>query len=106
VLFRSERKGGNKIPEQEELEAMACALQNLMLSATAAGLASFWSSPPVLDTSEFQTWLGIDAADRCVGLMYLGWPRSGLTWPRSVRQPITSKITWRESDLSNSHPNV
>ena len=33
-----ERRGGAKIPEIEEIEAVACALQNLMLSATAAGL--------------------------------------------------------------------
>lgn len=87
-----ERRGGTKIPEVEELEAVACALQNLMLSATAAGLASFWSSPPVLETQAFQQWLGIRAEDRCVALMYLGWPRAGLEPPRSVRQPVETKI--------------
>lgn len=93
-----ERKGGNKIPALEEIEAMSCALQNLMLSATSAGLGSFWSSPPLLETKEFQTWLGLDAEDRCVGLMYLGWPRPGLNWPRSVRQPVSTKINWHTSE--------
>lgn len=92
-----ERRGGDKIPEIEELEAVACALQNLMLSATAAGLGSFWSSPPVLNTAEFQTWLGIRAEDRCVALMYLGWPKPGLNWPRSTRQPIDTKIVWNDA---------
>lgn len=94
ILCTMERNGGAKIPEQEELEAMACALQNLMLSATAAGLGSFWSSPPVLDTREFQAWAGLRAEDRCVGLIYLGWPKEGLNWPRSVRRPIAEKTTW------------
>lgn len=89
-----ERNGGAKIPEHEELEAASCALQNLMLSATSAGLASFWSSPPLLGTPEFQTWLGLRHEDRCIGLMYLGWPRPGLNWPRSVRQPVETKIQW------------
>ncbi|GAA5134103.1 hypothetical protein GCM10023213_05160 [Prosthecobacter algae] len=89
-----QRNGGAKIPVQEELEAISCALQNLMLSATAAGLGSFWSSPPLLDTAEFQTWLGIRPEDRCVGLMYLGWPKAGLNWPRSMRQPVETKISW------------
>ncbi len=90
------RSSGGKVPEIEEREALACALQNLMLSATAAGLASFWSSPPVLGTAEFQGYLGIRSEDRCVGLMYLGWPKAGLNWPRSVRQPVATKIVWNE----------
>lgn len=89
-----ERSGGGKIPEMEEVEAVSCAMQNLMLSATAAGLGSFWSSPPVLDTAEFHSWLGIRSQDRCIGLLYLGWPKPGLTWPRSARQPVEGKITW------------
>ncbi len=33
----------------EDGYAVAAGVQNLLLGATAAGLASFWSSPPVLD---------------------------------------------------------
>ncbi len=92
-----ERRGGEKIPEGEELEAVACALQNLMLSATAAGLASFWSSPPLLEAAAFQKWLGIRPEDRCVGLIYLGWPKAGLNWPRSVRKPVAEKTIWKSN---------
>lgn len=91
-----ERRGGAKIPEIEEIEAVACALQNLQLSATAAGLGCYWSSPPLLGTREFAGWLNIGAEDKCVGLIYLGWPRAGLNWPRSVRQPVETKTVWRD----------
>ncbi len=91
-----ERHGGAKIPELEEIEAVACALQNLQLSATAAGVGCYWSSPPLLGTVEFQSWLGLGAEDRCLGLIYLGWPKPGLNWPRGVRQPVASKVTWND----------
>jgi nitroreductase len=94
IVCVMERRGGAKIPEIEEIEAVACALQNLMLSATAAGLGCYWSSPPLLGTREFAEWLQIGVEDRCVGLIYLGWPREGLNWPRSVRQPVETKTRW------------
>ncbi len=95
IACEMQRKGGAKIPEVEEIEAMACALQNLMLSATAAGLGSYWSSPPLLDGETFREFLGISGENRCVGLIYIGWPKNGLNWPRSVRAPVEQKITWR-----------
>jgi nitroreductase len=89
-----ERNGGSKIPEIEEIEALACAIQNLQLSATAAGLGCYWSSPPLLEAAPFREWLGLRSEDRCMGLIYLGWPKASLNWPRSVRQPVENRIVW------------
>ena len=88
------RRGGAKIPELEEIEAVACAVQNLALSATAAGLAGYWSSPPVVMTRQFLDWLGMGAEDRCLGLFYLGWPKLGFVPPKANRSPIEDKLTW------------
>lgn len=90
----AEKKGGEKIPFIEEVEAVACALQNLMLSATAAGLGSFWSSPPLLATEAFGEWLGQGPEDLCVGLLYLGWPKQGRSGQSPGRRPAAEKTIW------------
>ena len=89
------RKGGAKIPELEEIEAVACAVQNMHLTASAAGLAAYWSSPPLLFTKDFTDWLGMGAEDKCLGLFYVGWPKPTFRWPESRRGPISEKIQWR-----------
>ncbi len=84
-------------PMHLQPQAVACALQNLALSATAAGLGSFWSSPPLTYNQAFNDWLGIRAEDRCAGLIYLGWPKSGAAPPKSSRAPITKKVTFADA---------
>lgn len=89
-----EKRGGEKIPFLEEVEAVACALQNVMLSAAAAGLGSFWSSPPVLGSAAFGQWLGQAEGDLCVGLLYLGWPKEGRVPAVVPRRAVEEKVVW------------
>lgn len=89
-----EKRGGDKIPFLEEVEAVACAMQNVMLSATAAGLGSFWSSPPVLGSAAFGKWLGLSEGDLCVGLLYLGWVKEGRVVTEVRRRPVAEKVVW------------
>lgn len=88
------RRGGEKIPELEEIEAVACAVQNLALSATAHGLGGYWSSPPLVYTRQFADWLGLGPEDRCLGLFYLGWPKPGFNAPKAMRKPTADKVVW------------
>lgn len=97
VVVWMERRGGEKIPEIEEIEATACAIHNLTLGATACGLGSFWSTPPLIYSRAFGEWLGIRPEDRCVGVVYLGWLRAGFVWPDSARRPVADKISWADA---------
>lgn len=94
IIAWMERSGGDKIPEIEEIESVACAIQNFALTATAAGLGSFWSSPPLIYDHAFNDWLGIRPEDRCVGLLYLGWPKASAPAPKSTRAPINDKVSF------------
>ncbi len=88
------KRHAGKIPELEEIEATACAAQNFFLSATAAGLAAYWSTPPLIYTRDFAGWLGLGTEDRCLGLFYLGWPKEDLKTTAGTRHPVIGKIRW------------
>lgn len=86
-----------KIPEIEEVAAVACAVQNIHITASAIGMAGYWSSPPLVYTDEMREFLDLGPKDKCLGLFYLGWPADKETWPMSKRRPIQDKLTWIES---------
>jgi nitroreductase len=89
---------GGKIPEWEEVAAVSCAAQNLMLSAHERGLGSYWSTPAPACSAEFARWLGLDpATHRTLGLVYLGHPLPDQPPPRSTRAPLADRVTWHEA---------
>lgn len=93
IAVGMKRQAIEKIPEVEEIEAVACAVQNMHLTASALGMAAFWSSPPISYTDEMREWLGLgDERDKCLGFFYLGWPKSE-EWPGSKRGDISEKVT-------------
>jgi nitroreductase len=85
-----------KIPEIEEIAATACAVQNLMLSAHAHGIGSFWSTPPVVMSEEFTCWLGLDTTHRALGLVYLGYAQAGMAPAETPRHPIENHVVFHE----------
>jgi nitroreductase len=94
MLIWMKRQEIKKINELEEVEAVACAVQNMHLTATALGLGSFWSTPPFIYAPEMNEWLGIGVEDRCLGVLYLGHLAESASWPRGRRGPIEDKIEW------------
>lgn len=86
------RDPDESLPEWEEVAAVACAVQNLWLSATAAGLAGFWATPKaMLEANEF---LGLKENERCLGVFYLGKPASLPAIPD--RGDYAAHVTWME----------
>lgn len=82
-----------KIPEMEEIQAVACAVQNMHLTATAHGLGFFWSTPQFIYTGLCNEFLGFEEKDKVLGLIYLGYPET--EWPKGQRRPIEYVTQWR-----------
>lgn len=94
VIVACMKRGDNpKIPEIEEVEAVACAVQNLLLAATAYDLASFWSTGGMTYSPALHQYLELGEADKVLGLLYLGYPGEELHAGRRIK-PLTEKVKW------------
>ena len=92
ILLVMNRTENTKIPKIEEIEAVACAGQNMLLTAAAYGIGGFWSSPQYLYTPQANAAFGLKEDDFIQGLFYFGYP-SG-EWPNSICKPLEDVIDW------------
>lgn len=81
-----------RIAEIEEIEAVACAVQNMYLTCTAYGIGGFWATPKLLNLPETNEFLGLKEGDKCLGLFYMGYP--SIDWPKGHRKPLEYVTTW------------
>ncbi len=67
-------KRGNKsnIPELEELAATSCAIENMLLVATAHHVGTFWSTGGMTYDPDFKKYFGFDEQDQVMGILYIG----------------------------------
>ena len=92
IVICMERQESAKIPEIEEIEAVACSVQNMALTAAAYQICSFWGSGGITYTDELKEFLGLKEKDKCLGYLYLGYSDNPTT--QSRRDPIKEKVEW------------
>lgn len=73
----------------ENRDAVAAGIQNLLLGATTLGLASFWSTPALAQPPGVLDLCGFAPSDRLVGVIYLGWATQDCPPPERPQLPIT-----------------
>lgn len=89
VLLVAARPDPDPELDAENLHAVAAGVQNLLLGATAAGLASFWASGAPLRSDAVKQLCGFDPEDRLVALVYLGWPNGEVDPPERPDPDVT-----------------
>lgn len=92
ILIILHRDPDERVPEWEEIAAVAAAVQNLWLSATAYGLGGYWSTPSSMP--DLTNWLELPEGQRVMGLFYLGHYEMPFTLGQ--RGPLAEKILWVE----------
>lgn len=94
VIAIAMKPGTNpKIPEIEEVSAVAMAVQNMWLMSHALGLAGYWSTGKVAFSDELRDFMALDDSHQALGLFYLGKP--GKENPKGRRiTDISTKVRW------------
>ena len=92
IAIGMKRSVGSKIPEIEEIESVAMAVQNMYLTACAHGIGCYWGSGGVTYYEEAKSFFGLEPEDKLLGFMYLGIPKT--KWPVGKRDPIDQKVNW------------
>lgn len=85
-------KRHQKIPEMEEIAAVACAVQNMHLTANAYGLGAYWSTGGITFIEEAKPLFNLGPEDKLMGFFYLGYIRVPSTDGR--RGSIEDKVKW------------
>ena len=80
------------IPEIEEVAAVACAVQNMHLTASAYGLGAYWSTGGLTYKKEAFDFFNLTANDKLLGFFFLG--QIAKPAKESRRNPIADKVRW------------
>ena len=87
ILIVGSAPGGSELRTAENRDAVAAGVENILLAATAHGLASFWSSCPKGTNEVTAALCGFDAGTTIMAMIYLGWATNPpATPPRPAAQ--------------------
>lgn len=94
IAIIMKRDAEERVREIEEIAAVACAVQNMMLVATEKGLANIWSTGGLTYHPIMKEYLGLGEKDKVMGFLYVGISELK---PKSKRFiSIEEKTVWRK----------
>lgn len=88
------KRSGGKIPEIEEIEAVACAVQNIYLTINAYGYGGYWTTGGITYLPQAKHFFGLGPNDKLLGFFCVGVV--AVPSPQGKRMPLEVKMEWRE----------
>jgi len=89
IMKRDEKKS---VPEVEEIGAVFCAVQNILLTAAAYHVGCYLSTGGVTYFKEVNTLFDLSEDDKVLGFLHVGKPKPSI--PDSRRKPVDEKAVW------------
>jgi nitroreductase len=96
IAIGMKRSQNNKLPEIEEIEATACAVQNMYLTITAYGLGGYWSTSGMTYLEEAKDFFGLESDDKLLGFLHIGYVAKPFLSPLK-RGDVKEKVKWVDS---------
>ena len=85
------KRSDDELTQQEDYASVSCAIQNLMLYLSEAGVATKWATGPITRDSRYYEALGIDEGNEfIVGLIWYGYPK---VTPTQQRKDVAEIVT-------------
>ena len=85
------QKSDDELLQREDYASCACAIQNLMLYLSEAGVATKWATGPITRDERFYKLLGADSDSvLVVGIVWYGYPK---ITPEQSRQEVSLIVT-------------
>ncbi len=91
------------LPENEEIAAVACAVENMFLTVTAYGLGSYWTTAGITYFEQSKAYFDLGEKDKLMGFFFIGYvaiPYKSL----SRRSPIQTKVEWISEYKNSASP--
>lgn len=92
IAVAMKRDPNKSVPEVEELGAVFCAIQNMLLTAAAYGVGAYLSTGGITYFEESKALFDLRPDDRLIGFVHVGMPSEGL--PQGRRKPVSEKVNW------------
>lgn len=92
IAICMQRDSNESIPLVEETNAVACAVQNIWLSAHAYGIGMYWSSPKYIYGKQVAEFLNLKEGESCLGVIFMGYHKAPELPAR--RTSVQEKVEW------------
>lgn len=89
ILVWADQSAEHEVRRYEDRDAVAAATQNLLLAATANGLATYWGTVPDVLVPAVRTVAAVDGDQDLMALVYLGWPIGTVSAPERPAPDVT-----------------
>lgn len=92
IAVAMKRDEKRSVPEIEEVGAVFCAIQNMLLTAAAYDIGCYLSTGGITYFDESRELFGLAKEDKLIGFLHVGKIRGTLLPGR--RKPVNEKVNW------------